>query len=207
MIPATKSIPFNPICLKPNFMPSLLDAMANGDLLIDVCTRMNVKYSDVMGYIMADTDRKLAWNAAVKDGQSHLVNTLISELKAMRGFNIKDALNSDGTVRRIEDIPEALQKAITSIEVREVFDEEGKLTGFIKTIKLADKHKSIDMLGKQLNMFIDKIVVSGAVDVRHTVDPMDLEAIIKQLESGKQPPLEAVAEIAEVRVNKPGDDI
>jgi hypothetical protein len=188
-------IKFNPICLKPQFFPDLLDAMANGELLIDLCKRISdesiasggrgVKYSEVLGYITADERRMKAWNAAVKDGQSWLVNRLISELRAMGLIDIKDALNPDGTVRPIHEIPETLRRSIAGMEVKETYDEEGKLTGFIKTIKLADKHKSIEMLGKQLNMFVDKVVVSGDVKVTHHVEKYDLDERLAALRAGK----------------------
>ena len=63
------------------------------------------------------------------------------------------------------------------------------------------------MLGKKLDMFIDKVHVSGTVQVKHSVERFDLEERIAALKKGVpiNVPHETVQE-AEL-VSTPGDDI
>ena len=79
--------------------------------------------------------------------------------------------------------------------------------GRVKKIKLIDKTKAIEMLGKKLDMFIDKVHVSGTVQVKHSVERFDLEERILALKQGKPTnvPHETIQE-AEL-VSTPGDDI
>ena len=83
--------------------------------------------------------------------------------------------------------------------------------GRVKKIKLIDKTKAIEMLGKKLDMFIDKVHVSGTVTVQHSVERFDLDERIAALKQGRSTdaPIQE-AELVSVQnelVSTPGDDI
>ena len=206
---------FNPICLKPTFMPDVIDRLANGEMVLNLCKDLGIKYSELLGYVTADSVRSAHFTAAVKAGEGWLIQRLSQELHNIGLHDIKDALDSDGCVRPIEEIPEALRRTIAGIEVEELYEMHGRekvYIGRVKKIKLIDKTKAIEMLGKKLDMFIDKVHVSGTVQVKHSVDPIDLEAMIKQLEGGKVKSIEAVQVVVEEAVlvessGTPGEDI
>ena len=201
---------FNPICLKPTFMPDVIDRLANGEMVLNLCKDLGIKYSELLGYVTADTLRSQMFTAAVKAGEGWLIQRLSQELHNIGLHDIKDALKPDGTVRDIEDIPEGLRRTIAGIEVEELYEMQGRekvYIGRVKKIKLIDKTKAIEMLGKKLDMFIDKVHVSGTVQVKHSVERFDLEERIAALKKGVpiNVPHETVQE-AEL-VSTPGEDI
>lgn len=206
--PSVKPAPyFNPICLKPTFMPDVIDRLANGEMVLSLCQSLGIKYSELLGYVTADTSRLQMFTAAVKAGEGWLIQRLSQELHNIGLHDIKDALDSAGCVRPIEEIPEALRRTIAGIEVEELYEMQGRekvYIGRVKKIKLIDKTKAIEMLGKKLDMFIDKVHVSGTVQVKHSVERFDLDERIAALKQGR--PTSAPIQEAEL-VSTPGDDI
>ena len=211
-VPSVQPTPyFNPICLKPTFMPDVIDRLANGEMVLNLCASLGVKYSELLGYVTADTVRSQMFTAAVKAGEGWLIQRLSQELHNIGLHDIKDAIDSDGCVRPIEEIPEALRRTIAGIEVEELYEMQGRekvYIGRVKKIKLIDKTKAIEMLGKKLDMFIDKVHVSGEVLVKHSVERFDLEERIAALKQGRPAnvPVATSVEDAEL-VSTPGDDI
>lgn len=66
------------------------------------------------------------------------------------------ALNEDGTPKRMSEIPEATRRAISKIKVR-VTDDGAQLV----ELSFWDKPKGLEMLGKRLKLFTDKVELSG----------------------------------------------
>lgn len=67
-----------------------------------------------------------------------------------------------GCVKKMQDIPETTRRAIASIEVVETFEfKDGKkeFSGYIKKIKLWDKPKSNELMGKHLGIFADTHII------------------------------------------------
>ena len=65
-------------------------------------------------------------------------------------------------------MPEALRLAISSIEVFEEFEGSGKdrvYIGDTKKLKIWDKVKALELLGKHLKLFTEKLELSGKVEL------------------------------------------
>ncbi len=81
---------------------------------------------------------------------------VIKEAGRVALADIVGAFNKDGTIKDIHDIPKDLRRAISGIEVSEIFEGEGKkrkLTGYIKKIKFWSKDKQIEVLMRHLGLF------------------------------------------------------
>ena len=202
-------------CLKPTFFPEVIDRIAEGASALQVCKDYGIKYSDLLRYMHSDPVRDREFTEACKAGESWLVYRLSDELRNIGLHDISEALQSDGTVKPIEQIPEPLRRTIASIEVAELFEGVGsdrKAVGVLKTIKLIEKTKAIDMLLKKLGQYIDKVVVSGGVTVTHSVDQADLDSRLEMLLARKRKPDASLpppsADVTEAElVTKPGSDI
>lgn len=108
---------------------------------------------------------------------------VLTELLKAANVDIKDAYNKDGTLKNVHDMPEPLRKAIAEITTEELFDgrgEDRKLIGYTKKIRLWDKTRALELLGKHLKMFADVHEVPGldklaermaAADVRTKQSP------------------------------------
>lgn len=78
-----------------------------------------------------------------------------------------------GTLRHPKDMPLRVRRAIESIEFEELWDgppgEKFEL-GRITKIRLHSKTKGLELLGKNLKLFTDKVELSGNVNIA-VVDP------------------------------------
>lgn len=80
-----------------------------------------------------------------------------------RVINTKDA-----TVR--DDAAEEDLAAIQSVKVKESFSETGQMTE--REVRMADKLKALELLGKHLGMFKDRVEVSGLEEEKTKLDDL-----------------------------------
>jgi len=79
---------------------------------------------------------------------------LLQELECSAILNPADAFDNDGKLLPIKEMPEPVQRAISSVKVRSI--ELGKAT--LTEIKFIDKLAAIKMMGIELGMFKDQHV-------------------------------------------------
>lgn len=81
-------------------------------------------------------------------------------------FDIVDAFNSDGSLKAIHDMPEAIRRSIAGIEVEEIrLGKDGPVVGHLKKVKLADSTRSRELLGRHLKLFTDKVEHSASTSL------------------------------------------
>ena len=102
---------------------------------------------------------------------------VLDEIRRFAFLDVADAFNEDGTVKNIHDIPEEVRRCISSIEVKELFEgsySKKRKVGEIKKIRFHDKTKGLDMFGKHLGMWLERIEHSapggGPLQINMTVN-------------------------------------
>ena len=97
---------------------------------------------------------------------------ILKELLILATVDISEAFDGQGKLKNLHEIPESVRRAISSIEIVEEFGGTGKnkvQTGWNKKIKFWDKPKSLELLGKHLKLFTDKLEVSGKVELAERI--------------------------------------
>lgn len=110
---------------------------------------------------------------------------ILAEIMKLSFINPKSLFNEDGDLLSIHEMPDDVACAIAAIDVGEVKtyrDQDGKPeeSHRVKKIKLWDKRGSLELLGKHLKLFTDKVEHSGSL----YINPLD--AVKKQLESNPE---------------------
>jgi len=99
---------------------------------------------------------------------------VLGEVAHLAHSDLLDAFNpEDGTLRALQSMPEGLRRAIASIEFTELFDGasgEKFVSGRIVKLKLWDKPKALEMEGRHLKLFTDKVEVSGRLTLEQLVE-------------------------------------
>jgi phage terminase small subunit len=93
---------------------------------------------------------------------------VLRELKKIGFADISDLYDNNGHLKSFHDIPEHARKAIAGVEVDELFEGFGKereKIGLTKKVKLWDKNKALENLGRYLKLFTDKVEHSGTVEL------------------------------------------
>lgn len=94
---------------------------------------------------------------------------VIRELARIAFVNANDVINIEEATLK-EDACEDDTATIASVKVKTIPTKEGE--GVEREIKLADKLKALELLGKHLGMFKDKVELSGPMKVQ-IVDDID----------------------------------
>lgn len=111
---------------------------------------------------------------------------VIARLRRVADSDPVELYDQDGTLRSLEDIPPEVRKAIVAIDVVELRSGGG----FVRKVKLADRLRALELLGRHLGLWNDKLhleltetkareMINTAVRVvvRHVKDPNVLAAI------------------------------
>jgi phage terminase small subunit len=85
---------------------------------------------------------------------------VLTELAKIAFFDIRELFENNASLKPIAGIPGSAAAAISSLEVFETQNCD-QPKGFIKKIRTADKLRALELLGKHLNMFRDRLEVSG----------------------------------------------
>jgi phage terminase small subunit len=91
-------------------------------------------------------------------------DTILRELLALATADVTDALDDAGNVKPIKELPKELRRALSSIDVSEVYVGEGEekhVAGLRSRYRFHDKNKALELLGKHLKLFADRIEHSG----------------------------------------------
>ncbi|MBZ4400409.1 terminase small subunit [Myxococcus sp. AS-1-15] len=97
---------------------------------------------------------------AVQDEVVVEVAEVLRELKRLAFSDIGQGVGEGGAVLPLKDMPEDFRRAISSIEVEALFagkGEERVQVGTVTKVKLWPKDKSLELLGKYLKLFTDKL--------------------------------------------------
>lgn len=89
---------------------------------------------------------------------------VLKELYLIATTDLSQAFGDDNKLLPIKDMPIEIRRAISSIEVDEIWDgygEEREVVGQTKKIKLWDKTKTLELLAKHLKLLTDKIEITG----------------------------------------------
>lgn len=94
---------------------------------------------------------------------------VIQELANIAFLDIRKLYNESGGLKNVQDIDEKTVRAISSLETLEEYDgygENREQIGNTQKVKLLDKTKALELLGKHLGMFSDvNINMKNAVQV------------------------------------------
>jgi phage terminase small subunit len=123
-------------------------------------------------YIRARIDAALA-ERSKRTGVN--ADRVVRELARVAFVNANNVINMDSATIK-DDACEDDTAAVASVKVKTIPTADGE--GVEREIKLADKLKALELLGRHLGMFTDKVEHSGSVDT----GSRELASILQQLQ-------------------------
>ncbi len=119
--------------------------------------------------------------AAVADGMKRREEKLelkaervLQELMRVAFVDLRQAFDADGRLKPVHELPEDVARALASLESDEVLPgQEGDGPGgIVRKVRLHDKLKALELLGKHLELFKERVEFSGQL----TLEQLILEA-------------------------------
>lgn len=105
---------------------------------------------------------------------------VVRELLRIATADVGQAFDDQGQMKPLSEIPEDVRRAISALEVNEIFSGQGdqKLAiGLARKVKFWDKARALELLGKHLRMFTEVHEHSGKdgkpIDIRNMTELTD----------------------------------
>lgn len=156
----------------PELLSKICKHVASGGTVITLADLYQVPYGELMGWIRLDQDRSKAYELALKDRQEWLFERTMQELMAIATHDIKDIFDEDGRLKPIEQWPDATRAAVAGFEVEELYASKGSdrvQSGWNKKVKLADKLRALELIGRNLGAWKDKVEHSGSLTLEDII--------------------------------------
>lgn len=105
---------------------------------------------------------------------------VIKELAKIAFLDIRKLYTENGQLKNIADIDSETAGAISSLETLEEYDghgEDREKIGDIQKVKLLDKTKALELLGRHLGMFNDKMKIEHKGTVNNPFEGLSTEEL------------------------------
>lgn len=105
---------------------------------------------------------------------------VLQELAKLGFFDVRKLFDSEGKPVGVAELDDETAACIAGLDVMEAYEGTGEnkeFVGYIRKYKLADKIKALELLGRHLGMFKDKVELSGGIDTEKT----KLDELLRQM--------------------------
>ncbi len=89
---------------------------------------------------------------------------VLKELEKLAFFDPRKLFHENGTPKDITELDDSTAACITGLDVAELHNSDGEFVGYIKKYKLTDKKGSLELAGRHLGMWKDKVEIGGSVE-------------------------------------------
>lgn len=146
--------------------------VANGGHIFDLLEAWQVAYSDFMLWITEDEKRRELWNTAQNSQAEYVKREVLNTLRAISKFDVRQLFNEDGSLKPVSDWPAGAAFAVAGVDVAELWEgrgEDREQVGELKKVKLRDNLRALEMVGRNLNLFIEKVEHSHKITLEKLV--------------------------------------
>lgn len=161
------------IFAKSTFLEALCSHVANGGSPVEYAELLDVRYDKMQQWIYADKARYERYGAALGARDEWSKQTVLRELQHIATSDIRKIFHEDGSLKPMSDWPEEVARAVASVEVYEVYERDGRQkvqVGWTKKVKFWDKRAAIELIGKNLGLFVERH--------KHDLTVMTLEQLV-----------------------------
>ena len=124
-----------------------------GNSLIDLCNIWQVTYWVVSNHLYKH--HKDEYEAALCTRGEWVDMRILDEIKSIGLVDIRKAYDDEGNLLEAHQWPDELSRSIAAVEVHEEY-QKGVFVGRTKRLKMWDKLKALELLGKNRKLFIEE---------------------------------------------------
>lgn len=91
---------------------------------------------------------------------------VLGELLRIARVDVRDAFEDDGRLKKLSEMSEDTRRAISGIDIEDATTKRGA----IHKLRFWDKPRALELLGKNLKLWTDKVEHSGATEVHISIN-------------------------------------
>ena len=157
----------------PQTLDTICVHVANGGSLLDLAKMWAIPYGRITNWLRSQRSRNKQYMDAMNDRQEWYREAILRELRNMALSDVRKIYTDAGALKPVSEWDDATASCIANVETSEIYEGSGKereYVGELKKIKLWSKDKSLELIGKYLNMFTTRIEVDGALTLAEMVN-------------------------------------
>ena len=170
----------------PTFHHTVCEHVSNGGSLTELCQTLQIRYNKIISWIYSNEARASDYEKALAARGEWFIQTVLSELRDIATADIRQAYSKDGTLLPVDEWPPALARVVSAVETEEIFDgrgDERTMIGYTKRLKMWDKLRALELLGKNMRMFKEQVEHTGTLSLEELV--MGSMETVKEITDGR----------------------
>lgn len=136
----------------PDLIEDVCAHVANGGTAIDLAETWDIPFGWLSNWLHEDKERDTRYRKALNDRAEWATESILRELRRLGLSDIRKLYDDNGNLKPPHDWPTEMAAAVAGVET--IVDSEGDVT---KKVKLWPKDKSLELLGKNLRLFVDRV--------------------------------------------------
>lgn len=137
-------------------MDIIFHHIANGGDMISLSKEWGTQYSKVMSWIWDDKERTEQYNKALSARDEWAVERLLSEIRSISFSDLTQLYDENGFLLEPRDWPEEVKRNVQALDQHDI-TEKGQRVGVVKKVKLYDKLKALELMGKTMSLFKERV--------------------------------------------------
>jgi hypothetical protein len=143
-----------------------LKHISNGGSLTEFCSELGIDYQAMVLMLDGDKEMRAKYNKAKEARKEWASEMVFEEIIALARANFSDMYTDTGELLPFTKMPAKIKKAIQSIKRTSRYDKDGN--EIVTTeVKLYDKLKALELVGKDSGRFIQKHEVNKTVTLEN----------------------------------------
>ena len=150
-----------------NDLECICTLLCAGVNVLRICAENCYDYGSMVNWVYSDEGRKAKYEEALVRRGDWLCHRIIKELEDVGLMDVGEMYDGNGVLKSMGEMSEAARRAISGIDVEERDDDGVGVT--VRKVKVWDKLKALEMMGKTQAMFRDRVDVGGVLTLEDLV--------------------------------------
>lgn len=148
----------------PEHLKTICRHVINGGSVLELCEMWGVRFDEVWLWLQEDKERAGLYDKAVKAQNEWAIVKILRELKLLAFSDHRDMYDDSKRLKHPTEWSKEMGAVVQSYKVTEYFEGAGKdkeQVGWTTEVKMYDKQKAIELYGKYLKLFGERVTDSG----------------------------------------------
>ena len=145
---------------------------------MDLCDKWGIAWDKLWLWIQEDRERANLYDKAVHAQNEWAIARILKEIRLLSFTDHRAIYDESKRMKHPTEWSKELGSVVESYEVVEYFEGSGRdreQVGFLKKVKMYDKQKALELYGKYLKMFGDRVEHTGSLTLEELVDKSNSE--------------------------------